>query len=143
MLHFESIWRAFAWLLLSALFGLASLLLILAASAIFSYHVNEKLIDDNAIMFLCIALMSGAGIDFLLSCNHHFGLRLSAFLFVILAAAIAFFILSPNNANKPHEDTLNTFAGAYGVVTAAFCIILKTLIIYRERLSKEKLKFLN
>lgn len=81
MLGFKSFGKAFIWLVLGCFFGLSSLLLIFASSAIFTHPIiTGNIIDGNIVMYLCIALMSGAGADYSLSSSFHFGWRLSCIL---------------------------------------------------------------
>jgi hypothetical protein len=136
MIYFQSIWRSIVWLIIGALFGLASVLLILGSSMLFVGHLEiHSLIDSNIIVFLCIALMGGAGADFLLTGNYHAGWRVATFTFLFLLLMTACYIFSPNNKEPPTKNALFWIVWGYVIVAILYCIGLKSLLIYRERLN--------
>jgi len=143
MLHFESIWRSFVWLLIGVIFGLASILLILGSSFIFAKPLDINcVIDNNVIVFLCIALMSAAGADFLLTGNYHPGWRFAAFFGLpIPLLLLAYFLFSPNNINTPDANILIKIVWGYVILSFFYCIGLKSLLIYRERLNHKKAEY--
>lgn len=142
MLSFQAIWRAVIWLLIGIVFGLSSLLLIFASSAIFTHPIStSNLFDANIIMFLCVSLMSGAGGDFLLSKISNPGTRIAVFFPSVVALLIVCFLFSPNNSSAPEKYVVKGFALGYGIATFIYCVSLKTIIFYRERLTDRKLNF--
>ncbi|HWB26666.1 MAG TPA: hypothetical protein VG738_14375 [Chitinophagaceae bacterium] len=140
MLRVLSIGRALLWLFFGTIFGLASLLLVFASAAIFTHHINGKIIDDYVIVFLCIALMSGAGSDYLLSVNHHMGWRSFAFSLIIIALVISFYLFNPNNRITADAGILNGFTYGYVGFTSIYCIGLKGVIFYQESVNKHNSK---
>ena len=83
-------------------------------------------------MFLCVALMSGAGADYLLSGSYHLGYRIAAFSLTVIALLIVFFLFNPNNANPPDENIITNFAWGYSIFTFAYCILIKADIFLKE-----------
>jgi hypothetical protein len=141
MLYVKSILRALGWLIIGIAFGLSSLLLIFASKAIFSVPIDTgKLIDENIIMFLCVALMSGAGADFLFSEISTLGWRLFAFCLNIIALLILGILFNPNNTYSAKPSLLEGFAITYGIVAFCYCMLLKTIVFYRERLTNSKIR---
>ena len=140
MLYFQAIWRALTWLIIGIVFGLASVGFVLLTSTIFSQTEKiEKLIDPNIIIFLCLALMGGAGADFLLSKISTVYCRLFYF-----AVIVVFFVLGCvvfNASLKPKQDILEYIEYGYIAVTVSYCMIIKSIIFYQERLAHKKLNF--
>lgn len=145
MLSFESVIRSVAWLIIGIIFGLASVIMVLASSIIFPHHKEileiSKMIDENVKVFLCIALMSAAAADFLLTGSYHAGWKICAFLFSIIALLFAYFLFNPNNTAAPDKQILDKIVTIYICLTIPFCVGLKSLLIYREKLNHKKVKF--
>lgn len=142
MIYVQSIWRSLAWLAIGVFFGLVSIMFILASSVLFDKSMNTSdLFDCNVIVFLCIALMSGAAADFLLTGNYHVGWRATAFAFTIVASLFAWVLFGPNNKVPPSVNVKDAVSETYGLATLIYCVGLKALLIYRERLNHEKAKF--
>jgi hypothetical protein len=143
MIVFKSFLCSLLWLVFGVIFGLASILLIFASSAIFDNPLSlGNIIDANIVVFLCIALMSGAGTDFLISANYNIWNRLFMFAIVVVFLALAYFLLSPNNRKAPSEKILHLFEIGYSIVAFGYCVTLKSLLIYRERLNHNKAQHL-
>lgn len=140
---FSSFFRAFIWLIIGVVFGLASIILILASSSMFVQHGTSRevanAIDAEVIIFLCIALMSGAGADFLLSVKFGWGVRGFIFSIVVIFLFLAFFLLNP--VNEPQKSVVNSFSVGYSIIAFVYCVSIKTVIFYEEILSKKRLRF--
>jgi uncharacterized membrane protein YfcA len=136
MLHCRSILKALLWLIIGIFSGLASLFLVLVTSAVFTYRSTGVKIDKGVIMWLCVALMSAAGGDYLLSEIPNLWKRVSFFLFCVIALLIVYFLLTPNTNSPVKPDTLNAVTNIYIGVTIIYCMALKTKLYYREILNK-------
>lgn len=141
MLHIQAIVKSVCWLIIGILFGLAGVILVLASAKFYSVSPDWEQVDENIVIFMCIALMGGAGSDFLLSKIHTFWCRLCLFIFAVLSFFIAFYIYNPNVKYKPAHDIMYNFEIGYIVVTCIYCMVLKSIIFFHEALSHKKLKF--
>src|SRR5690349_10440496 len=125
-----SLFRAFLWIVIGVGFGLASIFLVLASSSMFVQHgVQIKPtvgIDSEVIIFLCLALMSGAGADFVLTpSNHHWAVKGLLMLTVFTLLFVAFWLLSPNS--EPKENVVNSFTLGYCVACFFYCLFIKAI----------------
>jgi len=143
-MKWQSFFCSIGWLSSGAVFGYASILMVLASSAIFKEPVDlGKVIDSNFIVFLCIALMSGAGTDFLISGHFmHLAWRIVWLLVVIILLLIAYFLFNPNNLYKLDKEPLVYVEIGYIIITICYCLTLKSLLIYRERVNHIKAQHL-
>lgn len=142
MLHIKSLIKAISWLFIGIFFGLASFVLIFASSVIFGHPITlGKIVDNNIIMFLCVALMSGAGSDFSLSDNYHWGVRIAVFFTVVIALLIVCVVFNPSNNAVPDRDIVKDLATGYAIFTIIYCVGLKGILFYKEAISHKKLKF--
>ena len=134
--------RATVWLLFGVVFGFASILLIFASSAIFENKGTPvdipHLVDPEFIIFLCVALMAGAGADYMLSVNFAKSKRLNVLLFILLITSASWFVLNP--ILSASEVVLLWFTTIVAVVTIVFCLWAKTVIFYKEEDAHKRLK---
>ncbi len=146
MLSFNCFLRSLAWLTIGIVFGLISLFLILFTSVVFGNHNNDhkiaELASSEAIVFLSLALMSGAGADFLLSEISTTSHRILAMVFVVILLLIGIIIFSPNNSFAAKETVKLWIEWIYCIFGSIYCVSIKTIIFYRERLNNRKLESL-
>jgi len=135
-LHFQSILRSFFWFTIGSIFGLGAIGLVLASSFLFANKLNfGDLGDPKIVIFLFVGLMGGAGTDFLLTGNYPRALRGLLFCLVLIGLLIAWILLNPNNKIPPRGTVVFGAMWSYGIVSFIYCMILKSLLIYRERLN--------
>ena len=142
MLKVSCIGRAVAWLAIGTFFGLASAVLIFWASVIFghnfvdTHHVSTK----EGVIFLSLALMSGAGADLLFSEIGHWGVRVALMFFVGFVLGIVYLMFSPNNTYRVNDVVINYAAWGIGTLTVIYCLSIKTVIFYKERVTNKELR---
>lgn len=142
MLHFLSFMRAIGWIVIGTVFGLASICIFVFASTFFNqdFHDPHNISNSEAVIFLCLALKSGAGADFLFSEISTWVGRILAMVFVVIALFFVGFIFNPNNLYEPSEETITMIAIIYSMVTIIYCVALKWVIFYRERITNKALR---
>jgi hypothetical protein len=134
--------RATLWLILGIVFGLASILLILASSKIFEGGLNPKeisqLIDPEFIVFLCVALIAGSGADYILSVNFNKSKRLNVLYLIIIITGTAWFIFNPKV--KATDLFLYWSSIGFSIIATIFCLCVKTVLFSKEESAHRKLK---
>lgn len=131
-MYLKAIFKSIAWLIIGVFAGLSSLVILFASSAIFSRPINGRIIDDSIIVYLCIALMSGAAADFLLCGHYEIWPRLFVFSLVIILILVIWLVFNPNNANPPTPQAIKSVVDWYIMITIGYCVGLKTVIFYKE-----------
>lgn len=138
----QSFLKATLWLVLGVFFGFASVLLILTSSKIFEGRLNVSdvadLVDPEFIVFLCVALMAGAGADYILSVNFIRSKRVNVLCLIIIATGTAWFIFNPKT--KATDSFLYWTSIGFSVVAIIFCLWVKTILFYKEEVAHKKLK---
>ncbi len=128
--------RATLWFAFGVIFGLLSIILILASSAIFNSQSTisktTHSIDAEFITFLCVALMGGAGADYMLSVQFPSSRRLNVCLFILLITGSACFLFNPKL--KPDETFVYWFTVGICIVTVSFCLWVKTTLFTKEKI---------
>ncbi|MBV9961791.1 MAG: hypothetical protein JO072_06045 [Parafilimonas sp.] len=128
--------KAFIWLVVSAGFGLASIAIYVFSAKIFSTTQTES-INDFVIIFLCLALTAGAGIDFVISSRSmSFGGRMALFSWNVITLLVAYILFTPNNINKPNGTVLDISTMIFSFITLGYCLGCKGNLFYEEDVIK-------
>ena len=136
--------RAYIWVGMGFLFGFALIASMVFGALFFKLSDDFNVIDQinkivsiEFMVFLDLALIGGAGLDYILSFATNAGQKREKGLWIVILVGTCFYVYNPS-ANRSHISEL-VFMIIFTIICVYFCVISKSYIFYQERLAHEKI----